>query len=315
MLALALGVLIKWPAARWPALATAAVFIALLGFIGHAGATPGLGGHLLLTSDLVHLLAAGAWLGGLPALALLLAQARNNADAAGRAFTRAAILRFGRLGVVCVAALLASGLLTSWNLLSGPRDLLTTDYGRLLSLKLGLVAAMLAIAAINRFQITPRLAAPGTLRALLRNSLGEAGLGLGVLLLVGALGSMEPTAHIHAHTSSAEIPAAAAFVHIHDVATMADVTIDPGRTGPVTVTIRVSREDATDFAVKEVRLALDPPSAVGKSIEKATVRRPDGTWQVDRIDIGQPGIWTVRVIVVPASGQPLMLDAPIVIER
>jgi len=64
-----------------------------------------------------------------------------------------------------------------------------------------------------------------------------------------------------------------------------------------------------------VRLALDPPTAAGKSIERAAVRRPDGTWQLDRIDIEQAGIWTVRVIIVPASGQPLVLDAPIVIER
>jgi copper transport protein len=96
---------------------------------------------------------------------------------------------------------------------------------------------------------------------------------------------------------------------------MADVTIAPGRAGPVRATIRVSREDSTDFAVKELRLALDPPIATGKSIERAAVRRPDGTWQIDRIGLEQAGIWTVRVIVVPASGQPFVLDAPIVIER
>ena len=314
-LAAGLAVLIAWPRLRWPALAAAAVFIALLGLTGHAGATSGLGGRLLLASDLVHLLAAGAWLGGLPALALLLAQGRGKTDPAARDFASAATRRFGWLGMVCVTALLASGLFTSWNLLAGPGDLLATDYGRLLSLKLALVAAMLAIAAVNRFHLTPWLAAPGAVRALQRNSLAEAGLGLGVLLLVGTLGTLEPTAHIHVHTPSAEIPSAAAFVHIHAGETMAEVTIDPGRAGPAKATIRVSREDLTDFAVKEVRLALDPPRAGMASIERTALRKPDGTWQVDRIDIGQPGIWIVRVIVVPASGPPLVLDAPIVIER
>jgi hypothetical protein len=89
----------------------------------------------------------------------------------------------------------------------------------------------------------------------------------------------------------------------------------PGRAGPVAVAIRVSREDSANFAVKEARLTLDPPNAAGKSIERAAICRPDRTWQVDRIDIEQAGIWTVRVIVVPASGPPLVLDAPIVIER
>ena len=261
----------------------------------------------------MHLLAACAWLGGLPALVFLLAQAHGNPG--WRAFAGAATRRFGWLGLVCVAALLASGLFTSWNLLSRPGDLLANDYGRLLSLKLGLVAAMLAIAAVNSFHLTPRLAAPGALRALQRNSLAEAGLGLGVMLLVGALGTLEPTAHRHVHPPSVEIPAAAAFVHIHAGEAMADVTLDPGRAGPVRATIRVSREDSTDFVVKEVRLALDPPRAGVTSLERAAIRRPDGTWQVDRIDIEQSGIRTVRVILVPANGQPLVLDAPIVIER
>jgi hypothetical protein len=41
----------------------------------------------------------------------------------------------------------------------------------------------------------------------------------------------------------------------------------------------------------------------------------DGTWQAANVDIPQPGIWTVRIIVTPEVGQPIALDAPIVIER
>jgi len=62
-LALALAALLLWAPARWLALVAAAGFVALLGLTGHAGATPGLAGRLLLASDLVHLLAASAWLG------------------------------------------------------------------------------------------------------------------------------------------------------------------------------------------------------------------------------------------------------------
>ncbi|MBI3702782.1 MAG: CopD family protein [Rhizobiales bacterium] len=146
----------------------AAVFIALLGWVGQNGATPALAGDLQLATDVMHLLAAGAWLGGLPALALLLAQARGNPTRRA-----SAVRRFGTHGLICVTALVASGMFNAWNLLSGPGDLLATDYGRLLSLKLGLVVAMLAIAAVNRFSLTPRLASPGSLSALQRNSLVE----------------------------------------------------------------------------------------------------------------------------------------------
>ena len=93
---------------------------------------------------------------------------------------------------------------------------------------------------------------------------------------------------------------------------MTYVTIAPGRAGPVTVTIRVSRDNSSRFAIKEAPLALEPSRTGKSSIERAAIRNPDGTWQVDGVDIEQAGIWTVRVIVVPASGQPVVLDAPIV---
>jgi len=309
-LAAVLAASIVWPRARWLALAAAAAFIALLAWIGHSGATPGAAGDTQLTSDVVHLLAAGAWLGGLPALVLLLAQARG--DPRERASAAAATRRFGTLGLICVAALVASGLFNAWNLLAAPRDLLTTDYGRMLSAKLVLVAGMLAFATVNRFALTPRAADPGARRLLKRNSAAEAFLGLGVLFLVGALGTLPPTAH--RHEPVAEIPPDAAFVHIHDVTAMADVTVTPGRTGVARASIRLSREDGTEFAAEDVRLALDPPKVTANRIDLPAVRQPDGAWIVPRLEIGQPGNWTVRVLVTPANGPPLVLDAPIVIE-
>ena len=124
--------------------------IALPALVGHAGATPGIAGDIHLVSDMVHLLAAGAWLGGLPAFACCCGK-----RAAGRGdlarFRNQATRRFSIVGILSVGALLASGLVNSWNLLSGPRDLVTTDYGRLVALKIGLFVAMVAIAAVNRF--------------------------------------------------------------------------------------------------------------------------------------------------------------------
>lgn len=310
-LAISLGLLMLAPRARLLQLVAAALLIGLLALIGHAGATPGLAGRIHLVSDMFHLLAVGAWLGALPALALLLAQAGRVHDAAWSAIAVAAAERFSKLGIVCVATVLASGAVNSWNLLAGPRDLVATDYGRLVLLKIGLFAAMLAVATVNRYYLSPQLPAPGAMRALKRNCLGEIALGLCVLLFVGALGTLAPTAHVH--SSSADIPADAAFVHIHTEAAMADVTIDPGRAGTVKATIRVSREDFSDFAAKEVGLALDPPGAGIKTVERATLRMPDGTWQADNIALPKPGVWTARVIVVPETGIPIVLDAPIVI--
>jgi putative copper resistance protein D len=311
-LAILLGVLMLWPATRLLQLGAVAGLVALVGLIGHAGATPGLAGAIQLASDMLHLLSAGGWLGALPALAMLLAHARKSSAPRWDAAAVAAARRFSTIGIVCVAVLLASGAVNSWNLLAGPGDLVATGYGRLVLLKIGLFAAMVGIAAVNKYGLTPRLPSPAALRGLRRNSLAETGLGACVMVFVGVLGTMSPTAHIHSQTM--EIPPDAAFVHIHTSEAMADVTIDPGRAGTVMARIHVSREDYTEFPAKDVTLALDPRGKGQSSVERAGKRMADGTWQAESIVIPQRGIWTVRVIITPAMGKAFVLDAPIVIE-
>jgi copper resistance protein D len=313
LLALLLGLLMLRPTTRSFQLAAATAFIALPAFVGHAGATPGISGDSHLVSDMVHLVAAGAWLGGLPAFVLLLWHARRRADATWCNFAIQATRRFSVVGILSVSAMLASGLINSWNLLGSPRNLVTTDYGRLVALKIGLFAAMVAIAAVNRFCLTPRLPDPAALRGLQRNSLAEVGLGACVLLFVGILGTLPPAAHVHA--TPADIPPDAAFVHIHAPEAMADVTIDPGRIGQVKVHIRVLRDDFSDYPTNEVHLSIDPPRPGPLPIYRTAVRQSDGTWEVDRIDLSEAGNWTVKVIVSSTSRQkPIVLDAPVVIE-
>jgi hypothetical protein len=96
---------------------------------------------------------------------------------------------------------------------------------------------------------------------------------------------------------------------------MADVTVDPGRAGRVDVTVRVSREDFSQFAAKDVRLTLEPPKPGTQSAEELMTEQADGTWQANGIELSQAGIWTVRVRVTTGRGKSIVLDAPIVIER
>lgn len=314
VLAVLLAVLVTRPAARWLQAATAGAFAALIAFSGHAGATPGVAGEIHLAADMGHLVAAAAWLGALPALTLLLAAARRGDDAAWGDVAVRATARFSWIGAICVATLLASGLVSSFNLLAGPRDLIASGYGRLLSVKIALFVAMAAVATVNRFRLTPRLPRSRALGALVRNSLLETALGLGVIAAVALLGTMEPGSHA-AHRAPAEIPADAAFVHLHMPEVMADVTLDPGHPGRSGATIHVMREDMSDFPTNDVKFALDPPKALAPSSPRAAKRMADGTWQVENIDLAQPGVWTVRVVVGTGAPAPAVLDGPIVIER
>jgi putative copper resistance protein D len=313
VLAVLLGLLILDPAQRVGPIIVAAAFLALPAFASHAGATLGPRGDVHVVSDAVHLLSAGVWLGGLPAFVLVLWTARRRRKPGWYDFTITVTRRFSWIAATSVGALLATGILNSWNLLDGPRDLWTTDYGRLIGFKIALLAAMVGFAAVNKFHLTPRLPARTALHKLQRNSLAEIGIGLCVLVLVGYLGRLEPTVHVHPATTI--IPPDAAFTHIHAPEAMADVTIKPGRAGNSAITIRVSREDFTTFAAKDVRVILDPPAASGGSLNRDAKRQPDGTWAINDITLASPGIWTVRVIVVAQSGETIVLDAPIVIER
>lgn len=312
-LALLLALVVLAPAQRAWSVAAASAFLVLPAFVSHAGATAGLRGDVHVFSDAVHLLSAGGWLGALPAFGLLLWTARRRQNPDWDDFTVKVTLRFSRLAALSVATLLTSGIVNSWNLLGSPRDLWTTDYGRLVGFKIVLLAAMIAIAAVNKFHLTPRLPSLAALRNLQRNSLAEIGMGFCVIVLVGYLGRLEPTAHVHPATTL--IPPDAAFTHIHAPEAMADVTINPGRIGRSEVTIRVSREDFTIFPARDVRLNLDPPSASGKSIDRPAEPQADGTWTIKDVALASPGIWTVRVFVIAQSGETIVLDAPIVIER
>jgi putative copper resistance protein D len=177
----------------------AAALLGALALAGHGGATPGAAGVVHLIADMAHAIAACVWVGGLLPLALFLAAARRAADAPALAAARDATRRFSNLGLVSVATLLATGLVNTIFLAGSVPALLGTPYGRLLLLKIFLFLAMVAIAAVNRLRLTPQLfagKAAGALRRLQRNASIEAALGLGILIIVGALGTIPPALHV-----------------------------------------------------------------------------------------------------------------------
>lgn len=186
--------------ARWLALGAALGLIAAIAWTGHAGSTAGELGYVHLTADVLHLLAAAAWVGGLVPLALLLSAARRNQAWASLACD--ATQRFSTLGIVSVGALLASGIVNAWILVGAFRKLLTTEYGQVLTLKIVVFALMLMFAAVNRLWLTPQLvsslqkeAQPDALGQLTRNSVAEIAFGLTIFAIVGALGTLHPAIH------------------------------------------------------------------------------------------------------------------------
>ena len=110
---------------------------------------------------------------------------------------------FSRAGTASVAIIVVTGIVNGWLVLGpdGLSGLTSTLYSQLLLAKLAAFVAMVALASLNRFRLTPALgsvASSGAARreiGALRLSLAfEAALGIAVLALVAWLGTLEPVA-------------------------------------------------------------------------------------------------------------------------
>jgi putative copper export protein/mono/diheme cytochrome c family protein len=170
--------LCRFGLAGW-ALLPAALALASEAAIGHAVN----GERAMLVAEILHLLAAGAWLGSLPALLLLL----RGAEAP------LAAQRFSGLGMAAVAVVAGSAVALASAQLGGLGGLFGTVYGRVILLKLGLFVALLTFAIINRVLLTPRLSrGASTLRV---SVLAEISLGLGVITAASWLAALPPAIH------------------------------------------------------------------------------------------------------------------------
>jgi putative copper resistance protein D len=109
----------------------------------------------------VHLLAAIAWVGGMLFLALVVVPATREMAGPERARLFDAVgRRFRAVGWVCIALLLATGLVNlqqrGVSLASATSgELLRSPFGQVLGLKLLLVAAMLSLSAVHDFGLGP----------------------------------------------------------------------------------------------------------------------------------------------------------------
>lgn len=181
----------------------AGIALATLAWTGHGAMDEGATGWVHLLADILHLLAAGAWVGALIGLTLLVVRQAVRVDVAHLRLTHRALHGFGLVGTIVVGTIVVTGLVNGWLLVGAgnlPR-LPTTLYGQLLLAKLALFGAMLGLASLNRFRLTPafeRSLAVGDHRAALgalRRSLAiEASCAVTILALVAWLGMLEPPA-------------------------------------------------------------------------------------------------------------------------
>ncbi|MDR3002947.1 MAG: copper homeostasis membrane protein CopD [Acidovorax sp.] len=173
--------------------------LATLAWVGHGAMDTGLRSAVHLGADIAHLWAAGAWVGALCAFVMLASLPPNRLPDSLQLLSRTSH-GFAQWGSWIVATLTMTGAINYLLIVgSSLAPLSSTGYGQLLLVKLALFMAMLALAAANRYRLSPRLkqslstGRSDHARRLLRNSLWtETVLALLVLWSVAWLGVLSP---------------------------------------------------------------------------------------------------------------------------
>lgn len=255
---------------------------AALAASGHASAAE----PQLLTRPAVFLHAVGmaGWAGALLPLTFALRESDGVL----------ALQRFSRRIPALLLVILFSGLALAIIQVEQPQALLTTPYGLVLTSKLVLVAMLIGLGAFNRYRLTDAVVSGSvaTRPLLTRIIAAEIAIIVAILAVVALWRFTPPPRALFA---AAAQPAS---VHIHTERAMADISVTPGRTGPVTITVSLLDGEFGPLAAKELRLALSRPEAGIEPIERQAAKQADGSWQVGDLTLPVAGRWTIELEIL-----------------
>ncbi len=265
---------------RWLALLALALGAVSLAVSGHASA----GANRWIGQPLMALHAAALifWIGGLPPLMASISDANS----------LRILRRFSNVALPAVIVLVASGIGLIVIRSADIATLIASNWGKLLALKLALVACMLALALLNKHHLTPALTnEPVAARRRLRHSIAtEIALGAAVLL-VAACFRLTPPPREEANAEPIDL-------HLHSAEVMADVTISMAPPGAIDVSLIFADGSAGPLQPKEANLYFtDSVAGIGPIKSKAKLTS-DSTWHAGPITLPTQGPWEIAVIVL-----------------
>lgn len=233
----------------------------------------------------VHAVTIAFWVGALAPLHALL---RRPGPAAS-----AALERFSRTIPWGLVALLVAGAVLAVVQVGHPSALLDTAYGRVLLAKLALVAALLALAACNRWALTRGTVAGDSVAThrLARSILAEL-LVIAAVFATVALWRFTPPPRALAVAAEAMEPVSA---HLHGARLMAQIDLHRDGSGGVSLSIFLADEDGAPIDPKEVTVELSRPDIGIEPIRRAARRTGDGEWSVESLRLPVAGRWSVGV--------------------
>lgn len=166
-----------------------ALLLASTVLTGHAAMSAGWLKLVHQTNSVLHVLSAGAWVGSL--LPLLLVLPKLKGAQAGQA--REALIRFSTLGHAAVAIVVLSGFISAALILDGLPLSLGSTYEVMLWAKVAVVAVMVSVAVANRYYLVPRLRnKAGALDTLALGTMAELAMTFIAVGLVAWFGTLSP---------------------------------------------------------------------------------------------------------------------------
>lgn len=161
--------------------------VASVAVSGHAVVVPQLV-VLTVIAHVVHTIAAAGWLGTLLAVAVVGLPRAFRLDRDDRWTVVADIVHaFSPSALAFASVTVVAGVFMSWTHLPSLEALWTSEYGRLLMLKLGLVAGTAATGAYNWLRVRPALGAQAGARRLRRSAASELAIAALVIAVTAVL--------------------------------------------------------------------------------------------------------------------------------
>lgn len=240
--------------------------------------------------------------------------------------------RFSHLAIWAVPVLILAGLVMAGLQVRHPGALLTTQYGRLFLVKVALATALLGLAALNRFRLTPALVrgdkdAVGRLGG---SILAEIGLVVAIFAVTASLGTTPPPRALI--TGSPEEASSLRAGHEHGpmhehgstqggrqlefsgTGFKAVVALEPGHVGANAATITLQDAQGQPLEVLEVSLRLSNSARGIAPLEREAQQAEMGLWHIPHLVLGATGAWEVELDLLISDFERQTATATLAVE-
>lgn len=215
--------------------------------------------------------------------------------------------RFSKLAIWAVPVLILAGLVMATLQIRHPGALISTEYGQLFLAKMGLAAALLGLATLNRFRLTPALVRgeTGAATRLGQSILAEIGLVALIFAVTASLGTTPPpralvtggeaeAADLRSHHDHGP-PRRALRMELTAPDLTAELIFDPGQLGPNAATLALRDTQGDPVDPLEVTLRLTNPGHGIAPLERQAERKGPGRWRAGDLALAAPGTWEVEL--------------------